>query len=315
MSSARGINIPGLIKRAETMKGTHYFSHDSAARNAPKLQRVLMTHGCAGIGIYWCIVEMLYEQGGVMGMDECDGIAFALHTERGIVESIVKDFGLFECGRGRFWSDTLKEESGRRAQIADKRKAAALKRWGGNAEMEHKTAESEHGKAEVARKSAEMERKEVELERKATAGQETTEVKKEDGSGDVPSVPKTPKAKAKESDAIDFKKIAELYHTICKSYPKLLKFSEERKAKVRIRFHDEMKCSYELLEDVFRKMEESKFLRGDNKNGWKATFDWLFANPKNWVKVAEGNYDNRRCGAASASPDKDVNSLWNQPQQ
>lgn len=304
------------------MKGTHYFNHDYAARNDPKLQKVMMTHGCAGIGIYWCIVEMMYEQGGVLEMEDCGGIAFALHTERGIVESIVKDFGLFECGRGKFWSTTMKERIGRRAQIAGKRKAAALKRWGGNAELERNAAESERKKAEMeretsenARKSAEIAHSDAELERKTTAGQETAEVKKEDGSGDVPAVPKTPKAKAKESDTIDFKKIAELYHTICKSYPKLLKFSDERKSKVRIRFQDEMKCNYELLEDVFRKMEESKFLRGDNKNGWKATFDWLFANPKNWVKVAEGNYDNRRCGAASASPDKDVNSLWNQPQQ
>ena len=54
-----------------------------------------------------------------------------------------------------------------------------------------------------------------------------------------------------------------------------------------------MKGDWALLESIFEKMEDSKFLRGDNSRGWKATFDWLFSNEKNWVKVAEGNYDNR----------------------
>lgn len=291
------------------MKRT-YFTHDFGARNDPKLQNVLMTQGCAGIGIYWCIVEMMYEQGGVLEMNACKSIAFALHTECSTVESIVNDFGLFECGRGKFWSKSLKARIDRQTQIVGKRKSAAMKRWGGNAEMEHETAESEQDKAEIAHSDAE-------LERKTTAGQEAEAAPGNDAPAETKeeAVKPTTSGRTKGDSGIDYARIADMYHGICKSYPKLLKFSDERKAKVRIRFHDEMKCDYALLEDVFRKMEESKFLRGDNKNGWKATFDWLFANPKNWVKVAEGNYDNRESGTASASPEKEVNSLWNQPQQ
>ena len=48
-----------------------------------------------------------------------------------------------------------------------------------------------------------------------------------------------------------------------------------------------------LLKQIFEKMQESNFLKGDNKRGWKASFDWLFENDKNWVKVFEGNYDNK----------------------
>jgi hypothetical protein len=47
-----------------------------------------------------------------------------------------------------------------------------------------------------------------------------------------------------------------------------------------------------ILEQVFRKMEASDFLKGNNKAGWKATFDWVFQNTDNWVKILEGNYDN-----------------------
>ena len=92
----------------------------------------------------------------------------------------------------------------------------------------------------------------------------------------------------------DFEKIVEKYHETCTSYPRLAKLSDARKAKMQIRFYDEMKGDWQLLESVFAKMEQSKFLRGDNKSGWRASFDWLFQNSTNWVKVAEGNYDNRK---------------------
>ena len=48
-----------------------------------------------------------------------------------------------------------------------------------------------------------------------------------------------------------------------------------------------------MIHTIFEKMQASKFMRGDNKRGWKAYFDWIFENGKNWVKILEGNYDNR----------------------
>ena len=112
------------------------------------------------------------------------------------------------------------------------------------------------------------------------------------------------------SPKVDFDKIINLYHSICKSYPRILKLSDNRKRKVEIRFVDEMKCDFTLLETVFRKMEESKFLRGDNPRGWKATFDWLFTNDKNWLKVAEGNYDNRSERGAKRVSTPNANEEW-----
>ena len=75
---------------------TYYFPHDYNARNDPKLQDVLIEHGAAGLGVFWCIVEQLYEQGGELPLKSCKSIAFALHQECKMVESVVQDFGLFE---------------------------------------------------------------------------------------------------------------------------------------------------------------------------------------------------------------------------
>jgi uncharacterized protein YdaU (DUF1376 family) len=83
-----------------------------------------------------------------------------------------------------------------------------------------------------------------------------------------------------------------LYHEHCPSFPRLARLTDARKTKIKIRLAEA--GSMEKLCELFRKMEASRFLKGDNPRGWKATFDWLFENEKNWVKVIEGNYDNEQ---------------------
>lgn len=99
--------------------------------------------------------------------------------------------------------------------------------------------------------------------------------------------PKTEKLPAKE--------IKEMWNTTCTSFPKLFTISENRKNKMRLRISEMggIDKALPLLKQVFEKMQESSFLKGDNKRGWKASFDWLFENDKNWVKVFEGNYENK----------------------
>ena len=111
------------------MKDTFYFPHDYNARSDPKLQDVLVTHGVAGLGVYWCIIEQIYEQGGMLPLKSCKTIAFALHVECKVVESIVNDFDLFVNDGENFWSESVKKRLGKRTDIAEKRKAAAVKRW------------------------------------------------------------------------------------------------------------------------------------------------------------------------------------------
>ncbi len=113
------------------MKDTNYFPHDFGARIDPKLQNVLAKHGCAGLGAFWCIVEQIYEQGGELQLSNCEGIAFALRVESTIIESVVKDFGLFENDGVKFWSESINKRLEKRAEIAGKRKKAAQSRWNG----------------------------------------------------------------------------------------------------------------------------------------------------------------------------------------
>lgn len=57
------------------------------------------------------------------------------------------------------------------------------------------------------------------------------------------------------------------------------------------------KCNLRLSErpltewqTIFSRMAKTPFLNGKNARGWRASFDWVLANPDNAVKVLEGNY-------------------------
>ena len=111
------------------MKETFYFSHDFGARNDPKIQKLLMKHKQAGIGCYWCLIEMLYEQGGELLLSEIESYAFALHVNSNLITSIINDFNLFEKNEQYFWSNSAKRRIGKRTDIVEKRKQAASMRW------------------------------------------------------------------------------------------------------------------------------------------------------------------------------------------
>lgn len=111
------------------MKDAFYFQHDYNARNDPKLQELLVEHGVAGIGIFWCVIEQLYEQGGKLPHKACKSIAFALHVDIKVVESVVRDFDLFKHDARHFWSNSVIARLDRRKEISDRRKTAAASRW------------------------------------------------------------------------------------------------------------------------------------------------------------------------------------------
>jgi len=110
----------------------------------------------------------------------------------------------------------------------------------------------------------------------------------------LPPVSTEPEASNPKTEKIPFKEIKEMWNTTCTIFPKLHVISENRKNKMRIRIEEMggVEKAIQLLKIIFEKAQASNFLKGDNKRGWKASFDWLFENDKNWVKVYEGNYDN-----------------------
>ena len=107
----------------------NFFSHDEGARNDPKLIKVLMKLGQEGKGVYWDLVEMLYEQDGYLMRSDCDSYAFALRTKSEIIESLINDFLLFEHDATRFWSNSVLRRLDFRKEKSQKASESASKRW------------------------------------------------------------------------------------------------------------------------------------------------------------------------------------------
>ena len=87
-----------------------------------------------------------------------------------------------------------------------------------------------------------------------------------------------------------------LWNEICSPLPQVKRLNDSRRNKIKSRLVEFSKNSEEWLpktRELFERVVASDFLRGE-KSDWQATFDWLFDNSKNWVKVVEGNYDNER---------------------
>lgn len=98
-----------------------------------------------------------------------------------------------------------------------------------------------------------------------------------------------------KADSVPYAKIRDLWNETCKELNSVHVLSKSRKTKISVRVTEMggVEKAMETICELFRKVSESKFLNGNNDRSWKASFDWVFENDKNWVKIMEGNYDNR----------------------
>lgn len=110
-------------------KDTFYFSHDYNARSDDKIRSLIRKHGMAGYGIYWSIIEDLYNNTNVLRIDY-DGIAYELRTTFDIVQSIINDFDLFVFDGLYFGSLSVQNRLEQRKNKSEKARDSVLKRWG-----------------------------------------------------------------------------------------------------------------------------------------------------------------------------------------
>lgn len=139
-------------------KETFYFSHDYHARSDKKLIRLLAKVGIEGIGIYWCLVEMLYEEGGFLDLSECECIADELRTHTERIESVIKNFNLFDNDGIRFWSNSVMQRLQIRDEKSKKAKDSAKSRWDKYANAMRSQSEGNAIKEKKGNKSKEKEK-------------------------------------------------------------------------------------------------------------------------------------------------------------
>lgn len=302
------------------MKRTYYFQHDYNARNDPKLQALIVEMGVAGIGIYWCLVEMLYEQDGEMPMSSIKSIAYNLHVKQKTVERVIKDFGLFDYDDDKaenvekspkmFRNKSVLKRLNRIIDISEKRKLAIETRWKSkknNESNEYKcnTNECDNDTNEVQK---EYKSNTPIIKGKEIKGKEIKENYKEEGSSlrleplstgavDVPVKVENYRSDEERKNREYCMSIASFFNQSVqgKQIPQIKKLQKDRMSTILARRKE---FGGEAIKEVIIKAASSRFLNGDNDRGFFATFTWIF-KPRNFQKIYEGNYDNRECCATT----------------
>jgi len=142
-------------------KDTFYFSHDYNARNDEKIKRLIRKHGMIGYGIFWSIVEDLYNNANALRTDY-EGIAYDLRSDCEIVASVVNDFDLFIFNGDFFGSNSVQERLDQRNNKSESARKSASYRW----ENANALQTLSEGNAKKERKGKEIKVKEKKIKYK-----------------------------------------------------------------------------------------------------------------------------------------------------
>jgi len=142
-------------------KDTFYFSHDYNARNDEKIKRLIRKHGMIGYGIFWSIVEDLYNNANALRTDY-EGIAYDLRSDSEVVASVVNDFDLFIFDGDFFGSNSVQERLDQRNNKSESARKSASYRW----ENANALQTQSEGNAKKERKGKEIKGKEKKIKYK-----------------------------------------------------------------------------------------------------------------------------------------------------
>lgn len=105
-----------------------YFSHDYNTRLDKKIKRLISKHGMQGYGVFWSIIEDLYNNANALQLDY-ESIAFDLRIDEDLAKSIVLDFDLFIIDGDFFGSESVERRLMERNKKSTKARESAFKRW------------------------------------------------------------------------------------------------------------------------------------------------------------------------------------------
>ena len=105
------------------MTEKQYFPHEIGARNNPKLQALEMSMGKAGKGLWWDVVDYMYECDGTLPADY-RLLSYVLHCDAEDLRRVVEDFDLFVIADGIITKAGVQERIDRRNAAAEQKREA-----------------------------------------------------------------------------------------------------------------------------------------------------------------------------------------------
>jgi uncharacterized protein YdaU (DUF1376 family) len=105
-----------------------YFSHDYHAREDEKVINLIKQEGFEGYGLYWAIIEMLYESDGFLA-ENYENLAFALRTDCERITRVIKNYRLFVLASKKIHSKSCLARLIARKGKSEKARQSAIFRW------------------------------------------------------------------------------------------------------------------------------------------------------------------------------------------
>jgi uncharacterized protein YdaU (DUF1376 family) len=119
------------------MKKT-YFLHESTSFQDYKIIKMRSKLGIESYGIFWAVLELLFNEENKLCIDDYDALAYSLQCDSNILKQVIEDFDLFVLEDGCFYSKRLNSHIKDINNKSTKAKESASKRWdNANAKRTH----------------------------------------------------------------------------------------------------------------------------------------------------------------------------------
>ena len=110
------------------MKKT-YFLHESTSFQDYKIIKMRSKLGIESYGIFWAVLELLFNEENKLCIDDYDALAFSLQCDSSKLKQVIEDFDLFVLEDGCFYSKRLNSHIEDINNKSTKAKESASKRW------------------------------------------------------------------------------------------------------------------------------------------------------------------------------------------
>ena len=107
----------------------HWFKHDFYTCNDQKMQRLDFKYPVIGYGIFFKVVELLYQNNGKLEYD-LDFISFAISYDKDVINSVLNDFNLFTIQDEVLYNKRVLESIKEITEKSEKARASANRRYG-----------------------------------------------------------------------------------------------------------------------------------------------------------------------------------------
>ena len=316
------------------MASLEYFRHDSRARRDKRLRLLRAKYGRNGVCIFWDMIEELAEDEDHRLPYNYDYLYLSLQCssdeDKEALRFIIEESGLISIDENRdeIYSQRLIKHAG---LVASKTNGTCNETYNENITEGNESCNETYNGASNENITKVTKVTEHNGEGNESCNENITE------RGGIIGGGKTPNNKiqnTKDSFVVSNSSLRSEFGSWALNFwnenvdariPKLKTLTQDRLDRL-VKRCDEMGKrtlpeAQEHFAELIKRMNKSPFCRGEGSTSWKASFDWLFRNNYNQLKVLEGNYDPnseeayRQSGEylswqAARQANKNINDQW-----